>query len=84
MARPKARLRNIGDVLTELARQYRRANRGELDWADAHCASRILRELRLAMESGDLEQRLARIERQLAEAQQQPAFPDRPNGHAHP
>jgi hypothetical protein len=37
-------------VLTELARQYRRADRGEMDWQDTAAAARILREIRQAIE----------------------------------
>jgi hypothetical protein len=52
----------MGAVLTELARQYRRADRGEMDWQDAAATARILREIRQTIEGSDLEQRIAALE----------------------
>jgi hypothetical protein len=46
VARRRTKLRTVGHVLAELGRQYRRADEGELDWADAAAAARILREIR--------------------------------------
>jgi hypothetical protein len=70
------RLRTVGGVLTELARVYRAGWAGTLEWQDAASAVRILREIRITIEGGELEQRIARLEAQLAVA--------KPNGSARP
>jgi hypothetical protein len=74
--RRRFRLRTVGGVLTELARVYRAGWDGTLTWQDAACAARILREIRGAIEGGELEQRIARLEAQLA--------PAKPNGSTRP
>jgi hypothetical protein len=62
--------------LSELGRVYREGWAGALTWQDAAAAARILREIRAAIEGGELEQRVARLEAQFA--------PARPNGHGRP
>ena len=63
MAAPKQfRLASIGGIVSELKRVYRMAHHGEMVWQDAAAAARILRELRVCLESSDLEQRIARLE----------------------
>ena len=59
-----------------MGRQYRRANSGELDWVDASHASRILREMRVAIEGSVLETRIAALEAAIAEHK-----PLKANGH---
>lgn len=77
MARRRTRLKTVGHILSELGRQYRRADAGDIDWADAAHAARILREMRHALEASDIEQRLAALEA-AAEADDSPR---RGNGH---
>jgi hypothetical protein len=72
-------LKTVGHICTELARQYRRADRGELDWQSAAAASRILRELRQTLEGSELEQRIAALEAALAERDER--RPAQINGH---
>ena len=62
-----------------MGRQYRRANSGELDWVDASHASKILREMRVAIEGSVLENRIAALETALAEHQAKK--PLKANGH---
>jgi hypothetical protein len=62
LARRRVRLSTIGHILTELARQYRCADLGTIPWADAHCASRILREMRQCIEGSTFEQRISALE----------------------
>jgi hypothetical protein len=76
VARQRVYLRNVGDVMTELCRQYRAAVRGAVEWQDAVAASRILRELRQIMESADIEQRLAQLESTIVDIK-------KTNGHGH-
>jgi hypothetical protein len=66
VARRRTRLKTIGHILTELGRHYRRADAGELNWADAAAASRVLREMRHLLETSDIEQRLQRLEEAAA------------------
>jgi hypothetical protein len=66
MARKRTRLRTVGHVLSELGRQYRRADSGELPWPDAAAAARILREMRVTIEGDAFEQRLADLEARVA------------------
>ena len=70
------RLRQIGGVLGELGRVYKAAWMGTMLWQDAACAARILKEIRSTIEGSELEQRIARLEAQLA--------PAKPNGSARP
>ena len=67
------KLRTVGGILSELGRVYREGWTGALTWQDAASAARILREIRVTIEGSELEQRIARLEAQLA--------PARPNGH---
>jgi hypothetical protein len=76
VARKRTHLKTLGHVLTELGRQYRRADAGELDWPDAACAARILREMRQVIEGDGFEQRIAALEDALGKQ------PGRPNGGA--
>jgi hypothetical protein len=66
MARKRIRLKTVGHVLSEMGRQYRRADNGEMLWIDAANAVRILREMRAAMEGSLLVQRIEQLESQLA------------------
>ncbi len=56
------RLDTVGGVVTELGRIYREARRGELDVGDATRLAMVLREIRCALESGDIERRIADLE----------------------
>ena len=56
------RLDTVGGVTTELGRVYRLARRGLLDFADAKALTYVLRELRCALEAGDVERRLDALE----------------------
>ena len=56
------RLDSVGGVVTELGRIYRQARRGELDVGDATRLAMILREIRCALEAGDIERRIAELE----------------------
>ena len=63
--KPKLRigpLDTIGGVVTELGRIYRQARRGELDVGDATRLAMILREIRSALEAGDIERRIEELE----------------------
>jgi hypothetical protein len=81
LARKRLYLKTIGHVLGELSRQYRRADQGTLDWADAVAAARILREMRACLEGSNLEERIAAIEATLSGLEGQHR---RPNGGAQP
>ena len=72
-ARRFRNLNTVGGILTELGRVYRAGWSGALEWQDAACAARILREIRITIEGGELEQRLERLEEHLSVA--------KPNGH---
>ena len=69
------RLRTVGGVLTELSRVYRAGWSGALTWQDAASAARILREIRNAIEGGELERRIEALEARIGAA--------RPNGRDH-
>ncbi len=56
------RLHTVGHVVTELGKVYRLARRGELDLNDAKSLVYCLREIRCALESGDVERRLEALE----------------------
>jgi hypothetical protein len=73
-ARRKIRLTTIGGIKGELGRVYRRADAGEMDWQAACCAARLLREIRMILETSDLEERVAQLEARLE------AHPAKPNG----
>ena len=51
------RLNTVGGVVTELGRVYREARRGDLDIGEATRLTYILREIRCALEAGDIEGR---------------------------
>ena len=56
-------LDTVGGVVTELGRVYRQARRGDLDIGDATRLAYILRELRCALEAGDIEARIEALEK---------------------
>ena len=56
------RLHTVGCIVTELGKVYRLARRGELDLNDAKSLTYVLREIRCALESGDVERRLEALE----------------------
>lgn len=63
--KPKARIGRIdsvGGVVKELGRVYRQARRGEIDVGDGTRLAMILREIRCALEIGELERRLQILE----------------------
>ncbi len=55
-------LASIGGVVSELAKIYRAARRGQLDTQDATRLAFILREIRIALESTDIERRIETLE----------------------
>ncbi len=55
-------LNSIGGVLNELARVYREARRGQIELSDATRLAFILREIRISLESSDIEKRLDALE----------------------
>ncbi len=55
-------LNTVGGVVTELGKVYRQARRGEVDVGDATRLAMILREIRCALEVGDMEARLLAVE----------------------
>ncbi len=64
-AKPEIRigpLNSVGCVVTELGRIYRQARRGQIDTQDATRLAFILREIRIALESSDIERRLEVLE----------------------
>lgn len=56
------RLNTVGGVVTELGRVYRKARRGDMDMGEAKSLTYVLRELRCALEAGDVERRLDELE----------------------
>jgi len=56
------RLDSVGGIVSELGRVYREARRGELDVGDATRLATILREIRSALEAGDIERRIEKLE----------------------
>ncbi len=55
-------LNTVGGVVTELGRVYRKARRGDMDMGEAKSLTYVLRELRCALEAGDVERRLDELE----------------------
>ncbi len=55
-------LETVGHVVTELGRVYRLARRGELEMEKAKSLTYMLREIRCALEAGDVERRLEELE----------------------
>ena len=55
-------LDNVGGIVSELGKVYRQARRGQLDTQDATRLAFILREIRIALESSDIEKRLEVLE----------------------
>ena len=55
-------LNTVGGVVTELGRVYRKSQRGEMELSDATRLTCVLRELRCALEAGDIERRLDELE----------------------
>lgn len=55
-------LDTVGHVVTELGRVYRLARRGELEINQAKSLTYVLREIRCALEAGDVERRLEELE----------------------
>ena len=66
MSEPKkiriGRLSTVGGVVTELGRIYRQGRKGELDLGDMTKLATVLREIRCALEAGDLERRVDALE----------------------
>jgi hypothetical protein len=78
MARQKIHLRTLADVLRELGRIYRVADRGEMGWLEAAIRARVLREMRVCIEADpSIEERIANLER-LFDGDRR-----RPNGNGH-
>lgn len=61
------RLHNIGAVRRELAKLYREARRGDVSTNDASKLGHILFLIARILEGADLEKRIERLERVLAE-----------------
>jgi hypothetical protein len=78
--RRRVNFKTVAHIINELGRQYRRADAGSLEWQDCRAAALVLREMRQAMEGGEIERRIEALEQQLAEARGQPL---KPNGHPH-
>ena len=55
-------LNSVGGVVTELGKVYRQARCGQLDVGDATRLAMILREIRGALESAEIEKRLDALE----------------------
>ena len=55
-------LNSVGGVVTELGKVYREARRGQLDLSDATRLAFVLREIRISLESSDIEKRLDALE----------------------
>ena len=55
-------LNTVGGVVTELGRVYRQARQGKLALEDATRLACILREIRCALEAGDIERRIEALE----------------------
>jgi hypothetical protein len=78
MAKRRIYLHTLSDVLRELARVYRGADRGEMGWLEAAIRARVLREMRVCIEADPaIEERIAALEQMLAADRQ------RPNGSGH-
>ena len=56
------RLDTVGHVVTELGKVYRATRQGKMDMGDAKSLTYVLREIRCALEAGDLERRLDALE----------------------
>jgi hypothetical protein len=78
--RGEIRLGTLPQLRTELARLYRGAKAGQIPWSDAARAVTVLRELRLLLETTDLEQRLAELEDRLSQVEARA----KPNGSSYP
>ena len=72
-----ARLDTVGRVVSELGKVYRLARQGEIDLGDAKSLTYVLRELRCALEAGDVERRLEALESLETLAQRQGWQPSR-------
>nr|CAK32568.1 hypothetical protein 10D02-34 [uncultured organism] len=72
-----AALDTVGHVVSELGKVYRLARRGELDLADAKSLTYVLREIRCALEAGDVERRLEALEALEAVVERQAWTPGR-------
>ena len=59
------RLHTVGHVVTELGKVYRLARRGDMDINQAKGFAYVLREIRCALEAGDVERRLEELEEAL-------------------
>ncbi len=55
-------LATVGGVVSELAKVYREARRGQIEVGDATRLAMILREIRCALEASDIERRIAELE----------------------
>jgi hypothetical protein len=55
-------LNTVGHVVTELGKVYRAARAGRLDTLDGTRLASVLREIRSAIESDDIEKRLTALE----------------------
>ena len=55
-------LTTVGGVVSELAKIYRQARRGQIGTQDATRLAFILREIRIALEASDIEDRLEVLE----------------------
>lgn len=60
--RSRATLQSLDDVARELARVYRRADRGAMPWGEATKAAFILTSLGKVLEAAVIEQRLTALE----------------------
>jgi hypothetical protein len=60
-------LQNLGQVLRELGRLYRAARRGDIETSDASKLASVLSIMRQCLEASDVEQRMALLEKALAE-----------------
>jgi hypothetical protein len=73
-------LDTIGDIKAEIGCIYRTAKSRRMAWHDATRASHILGVLARLIETGEIEERLAALERTLDAADEH----ERTNGHAPP
>ena len=67
-------LDTVGGVVTELGKVYREARRGALDLGDATRLAYILREIRCALEAGDIERRIEELEKGNWDGSRRPRF----------
>jgi hypothetical protein len=67
LSRTRVHIKTVGHVLQELSKQYRRADRGEIDWPAAVAAAKVLREIRTTLEGDGFERRITAIERLVDE-----------------